>query len=128
VARKSVALRGAMLLLAAAACTWAQAAPASDGKSVADGKSAPPPPAPPKPLGFDYEAELAFQTGELKGKDLTAFAAHAGVEHGAGSFLASPLKMVPGTAMTYDGVSDAAERADLIAYLREAGNSRECKP
>jgi len=41
-------------------------------------------------------------------------------------FLAGPLKMVPGTAMTYDGVPDAAERADLIAYLREAGTSREC--
>ena len=41
-------------------------------------------------------------------------------------FLASPLKMVPGTSMTYDGVPDAAERADLIAYLREAGGSPEC--
>ncbi|HSW26359.1 MAG TPA: c-type cytochrome [Burkholderiaceae bacterium] len=43
-------------------------------------------------------------------------------------FLASPLKMVPGTSMTYDGVPDAAERADLIVYLREAGTSRECRP
>ena len=41
-------------------------------------------------------------------------------------FLASPLKMVPGTAMTYDGVPDPAERADLIAYLREANHSPEC--
>lgn len=41
-------------------------------------------------------------------------------------FLASPLKVVPGTAMTYDGVPDAEERADLIAYLREAGTSPEC--
>jgi cytochrome c len=41
-------------------------------------------------------------------------------------FLASPLKMVPGTSMTYDGVPDANERADLIAYLRKAGTSREC--
>jgi cytochrome c len=43
-------------------------------------------------------------------------------------FLASPLKVVPGTSMTYDGVPDAAERADLIAYLREASTSAECKP
>src|SRR4051812_26019183 len=28
-------------------------------------------------------------------------------------FLANPLKTVPGTAMTYAGVSDAKERADL---------------
>jgi cytochrome c len=41
-------------------------------------------------------------------------------------FLASPLQMVPGTAMTYDGVPDAAERADLIAYLQQAGRSAEC--
>jgi cytochrome c len=43
-------------------------------------------------------------------------------------FLANPLKTVPGTSMTCDGVPDASERADLIAYLREAGNSGECKP
>jgi cytochrome c len=32
-------------------------------------------------------------------------------------FLANPLKTVPGTTMTYAGVPDAKERADLIAYL-----------
>jgi cytochrome c len=42
-------------------------------------------------------------------------------------FLAKPMKVVPGTAMTYDGVPDAKDRADLIAYLREAGNSAECR-
>jgi cytochrome c len=42
------------------------------------------------------------------------------------TFLASPLKTVPGTAMTYDGVSDKKDRADLIAYLRQAGRSPEC--
>ena len=36
------------------------------------------PPGPPRPVGFDYEAELAFQTGEVRGLDLTAFAAHVG--------------------------------------------------
>ena len=42
-------------------------------------------------------------------------------------FLASPLKMVPGTAMTYDGVPEARDRADLIAYLKQANESPECK-
>jgi cytochrome c len=42
-------------------------------------------------------------------------------------FLAGPLKMVPGTSMTYDGVSDPGERADLIAYLRRANESAECR-
>ena len=35
-------------------------------------------------------------------------------------FLANPLKTVPGTAMTYAGVPDPKERADLIAYLKTA--------
>ena len=35
-------------------------------------------------------------------------------------FLADPLKTVPGTTMTYAGVDDAKERADLIAYLKAA--------
>lgn len=41
-------------------------------------------------------------------------------------FLAKPLKMVPGSSMTYDGVPDAKERVDLIAYLKQAGGSAEC--
>jgi cytochrome c len=35
-------------------------------------------------------------------------------------FLADPPKTVPGTAMTYAGVADAKERAELIAYLKQA--------
>ena len=41
-------------------------------------------------------------------------------------FLAAPMQAMPGTAMTYDGITDAAERADLIAYLEQAGRSSEC--
>jgi cytochrome c len=41
-------------------------------------------------------------------------------------FLAAPLEMVPGTTMTYAGVADAKERADLIAYLEERSISSEC--
>ena len=36
-------------------------------------------------------------------------------------FLANPLKAVPGTTMTYAGVPDPKERADLIAYLKQEG-------
>lgn len=46
-----------------------------DGKEIADSKSTPPPLAQ-RPVGFDYDAEAAFQTGEVRGLDLTAFAAH----------------------------------------------------
>jgi len=35
-------------------------------------------------------------------------------------FLQGPREMVPGTKMTYAGVPDAQERADLITYLRQA--------
>jgi cytochrome c len=42
-------------------------------------------------------------------------------------FLASPLTYVPGTAMGYAGVTDAKERADLIAYLKRANDSSLCR-
>jgi cytochrome c len=34
--------------------------------------------------------------------------------------------MVPGTAMGYAGIPDPKERADLIAYLKQANNSPAC--
>jgi cytochrome c len=42
-------------------------------------------------------------------------------------FLANPLKVVPGTAMGYAGVASGSERADLIAYLKAAGASAQCR-
>ena len=41
-------------------------------------------------------------------------------------FLADPLRVVPGTAMGYDGVKDPTERADLIEYLKAAQGSAAC--
>ncbi len=41
-------------------------------------------------------------------------------------FLADPMKVLPGTAMGYAGVKDRKERADLIAYLRQANDSPAC--
>ena len=35
-------------------------------------------------------------------------------------FLENPRGLVPGTKMTYAGVKEAQERADLIAYLKRA--------
>lgn len=42
-------------------------------------------------------------------------------------FLSNPLKAVPGTTMGYAGVVDRKERANLIAYLKQADLSPECK-
>lgn len=41
-------------------------------------------------------------------------------------FLTKPLRMIPGSTMTYDGIPDRQERADLIAYLKRANHSAEC--
>ncbi len=41
-------------------------------------------------------------------------------------FIADPPKTVPGTTMTYAGVKDAKERADLIAYLGAAARTPAC--
>lgn len=44
-------------------------------------------------------------------------------------FLQNPRKVVPGTTMTYAGIKDAQERADVIAYLAKAGaDKEECPP
>lgn len=43
-------------------------------------------------------------------------------------FLAAPMRVVPGTTMTYDGVRDPQDRADLIAYLRAAGQDPQACP
>ena len=42
-------------------------------------------------------------------------------------FLANPLKTVPGTTMGYAGIPDKQERADLIAYLKQANESAVCR-
>lgn len=42
-------------------------------------------------------------------------------------FLRDPTGTVPGTSMGYAGIADEQERADLIAWLRQASASaREC--
>lgn len=44
-------------------------------------------------------------------------------------FLQDPMQALPGTTMGYSGVKDAAERADLIAWLKEAARpGAACKP
>lgn len=42
-------------------------------------------------------------------------------------FLAKPLALVPGSDMTYDGIPDASERRDLIAYLKKVNSEAICR-
>ena len=49
-------------------------------------------------------------------------------EHSLDVFLRDPPAAVPGTAMGYAGVKDERERAELIAWLREATRpGRSCR-
>lgn len=62
----------------------------------------------PKKLnGFDYEAEMAVQLGEVKGGDLSAFAGHWGAGY---NWLKSPIKPRLGIEYNYStGDGDAAD-------------------
>lgn len=44
------------------------------------------------------------------------------------AFLADPLGTVPGTFMTYAGIQDPEERAQLLAFLAVATRSSQCEP
>jgi len=63
--------------------------------------------------GFDYSQ--AMQNSGITWNDKTL-----------DRFLANPPAAVPGTTMTYAGVNDPKERADLIAYLKRVNESGAC--
>ena len=58
--------------------------------------------------GFAYSADLAGKGGNWDAANLDAW-------------LAAPKKFASGTKMTFAGISDPAQRADLIAYLKAQG-------
>ena len=63
------------------------------------------------------------QAGTVEGFAYSSAMRQSGIvwnEDTLDAFLAAPREVVPGTKMTYAGVADADERADLIAYLKEA--------
>jgi cytochrome c len=60
--------------------------------------------------GFNYSAAMKSQSGNWTYDDLYIF-------------LKSPKGMVPGTAMTFAGLSRDTQRADVIAYLRTLADS-----
>ena len=63
------------------------------------------------------------QAGSLPDFDYSEAMRNSGIvwnEQTLDSFLADPRGVVPGTKMTYAGVKNPQDRADLIAYLKEA--------
>jgi cytochrome c len=61
-------------------------------------------------MDYNYSAALKSKGGQWSIDDLN-------------QFLANPKGMVPGTAMTFSGVTRAGERADIIAYLNSLADN-----
>ena len=73
---------------------------------------------------------LGRRAGSVEGFEYSAAMKKSGIVWNAATlerFIADPLRVVPATSMTYAGIKDARERADVIAYLAAAGDSAECK-
>jgi cytochrome c len=66
------------------------------------------------------------RAGTVAGFDYSPAMKRSGIvwnERTLDRFLVEPMKALPGTAMTFAGVPDARERADLIAWLKQASGS-----
>jgi cytochrome c len=69
------------------------------------------------------------RAGSVPGFDYSPAMKRSGIvwdEKTLDRFLANPGQTVPGTNMGYAGVKDKKERADLIAYLKQANQTPEC--
>jgi cytochrome c len=74
-------------------------------------------------IGPMHKGLFGRPAGSVPGFDYSKAMKDSGIVWSAATldlFLQGPRKMVPGTKMTFAGVPDAAERADLIAYLEQA--------
>jgi cytochrome c len=72
----------------------------------------------PKHLGL-----FGRPAGSVPDFDYSAAMKNSGIvwnEQTLDRFLADPRGVVPGTKMTYAGIKNAQDRADLIAYLKQA--------
>jgi cytochrome c len=124
-------MRRAALGLALAFAAAAQAAPAPDvrlGEAVYGRCLAC------HALGYDRTGPrhcglFGRRAGSVPGFDYSAAMRRSEIVWSARTldrFLANPTKAVPGTSMGYAGVADPAERAALIAYLKQANGTPAC--
>jgi len=72
---------------------------------------------------------IGRRAGSIAGFDYSPAMKQSGIvwtSQALDRFLAAPMKRVPETTMTYAGVEDGKDRADLIAYLERADRSPSC--
>lgn len=65
--------------------------------------------------GFKYSAAMREDAGTWGYEDI-------------GAFIADPTGVVPGTSMTFQGLKDVHDRADVVLYLRSLSDSPEPMP
>jgi cytochrome c len=74
-------------------------------------------------VGPRHAGLFGRKAGSLQDYDYSAAMRAAGVvwdEATLDRFLTAPRQFIPGTKMPFAGISDAQERADLIAWLKQA--------
>ena len=70
------------------------------------------------------------RAGSVAGFDYSPAMKKSGIvwnEKTLNRFLVKPLAIVPGSKMTYDGVPEAKDRDDLIAYLKAVNGGAPCR-
>lgn len=73
---------------------------------------------------------LGRRAGSVAGFDYSAAMKKSGIvwdEKTLNRFLTKPLAVVPGSTMTYDGIPEARDRSDLIAYLKAVNGGAPCR-
>jgi cytochrome c len=74
-------------------------------------------------VGPNLAGFMGKQSGLAEGFVFSAALSEAAItwdEATLDQWITSPSQLVPNTTMVFAGVNDAKQRADLIAYLREA--------
>lgn len=73
---------------------------------------------------------LGRRSGAVAGFDYSPAMKRSGLvwnEKTLDRFLKNPMGVVPGSSMTYAGVPDAADRKDLMAYLKAVNTGPACR-